>query len=86
MRIAANKAYCRVCRTALLIRKSQIPMRTSAKSVPRKKRTAATPNLYAQSQVLRHTQENDLEKPIFIYIMGHIMLFTRNFLKLLRFI
>ena len=43
MRIAANKAYCRVCRTALLTRKSLIPMRTSAKSVPRKKRTAATP-------------------------------------------
>ena len=44
MRIAANKAYCRICRTALLTRKSLIPMRTSAKSVPRKKRTAATPN------------------------------------------
>ena len=45
MRIAANKAYCRVCRTALLTRKSVIPKRTSAKSVPRKKRTAATPDL-----------------------------------------
>ena len=42
MRIAAHKAYCRICRTALLTRKSLIPMRTSAKSVPRKKRTAAT--------------------------------------------
>ena len=36
MRIAANKAYCRVCRSALLTRKSLIPMRTSAKSVPRR--------------------------------------------------
>ena len=42
MRIAANKAYCRICRNALLTRKSLIPMRTSAKSVPRKKRTSAT--------------------------------------------
>ena len=46
MRIAANKAYCLICRTALLTRKSLIPMRTSAKSVPRKKRTAATPFIF----------------------------------------
>ena len=43
MRIAANKAYCRVFRTALLTRKFLTPMRTSAKSVPRKKCTAETP-------------------------------------------
>ena len=59
MRIAANKAYCRVCRTALLTRKSLIPMRTSAKSVPRKKRTAqkayrGDPEYLAQL----HTPEN----------------------------